>query len=218
MAKVVFTAVVASLSGKLAGSTFQRSTGGAQLRTGTAPRNPSSPSQQFIRVNMQALATFWRSLPAADRYTWQAAAVSPGRGFSLFIQRNQHLAIAGLPLIPAFVLPLPPLYLTQVVLAGPGVPFNAQVEVNLPVAPPGYTQINRWSKWLPPGVTFTSTLQNVLNIANFTWDADASGYNFDPAAADFPPGSGWTARMAYGAIENASGVLSLSNYLDFTNP
>lgn len=218
MAKVIYTAAVASLSGKLAGSTFQRSIGGAQLRTGTSPRNPNTSQQQFIRVNMHSLAASWRALSVDARSSWGFAARTPSLGFSLYIQRNQQLVLAGLPPIPSFVLPNPPLVLTQVVLSGPGIPFNVQIEVNLPAAPPGYTQINRWSKWLPPGVTFTSTLQNVLNVANFAWDADASGYNFDPAAEDFPPGSGWSARMAYGAIENASGLISLSTFLDFVNP
>lgn len=218
MAKVIFTAVVASVTGKLAGSVFQRSFGGAQLRTKVSPNNRSTQLQSAIRSNMRTLTSSWGSLTAEERVSWSSGGTPAARAFSLYIERNQNLFIAGLPGITTFVPPKPPLNLTQEALGSPSDPFSVSILVNVDSPPAGYTQVNRWSLWQPPGVTFASSLRNVLSVANFSWDADASGYNFDPTAADFPPGPGWHMRVAYGAIERASGFISLSNYLAFANP
>jgi hypothetical protein len=218
MAKVVFTAVVADIKGKLAGSVFQRSFGGAQLRTKVSPGNPQSIPQQQLRVNMASLSTLWGELSNAQRTTWYNGAGGTPFGFNMYVKRNQVLFLAGLPLISTFVRGKPPLNLTQAQNGTVTIPFSVPILVNVDSAPSGYTQVNRWSKWVPPGRSFITKTQYVLTPDNFSWDADASGYNFDPAAPDFPPGSGWKTRLAYGAVENASGVLSLSNFLEFSNP
>lgn len=216
MAKVIFTAAVASITGKLAGSVFQRSHGGPQLRTKVSPGNKQSQAQSAIRANMKHLTSSWGSLSAIQRRSWFTGLPPASSGFSLYVQRNQNLFIAGLPSIQTFLEGKPRLALTQTVSGTQHVPFQVPITPSLDELPSGYTQINRWSLWLPPGVRFASTLRNVLSIDNFNWDADTTGYAFDPAAADYPPAAGWSMRVAYGAIENASGVISLSNYLSFT--
>lgn len=218
MAKVIFTAIAASVTGKLAGSVFQRSHGGPQLRTKASPGNPNTGPQNRIRVALGSLSTSWGALSPAQRTTWYNGAGGTPFGFSVYVRRNQTLFLAGLPLIDTFVRGKPPLNLTQSAIGSPSEPFNVSILVNVDGAPSGYTQVNRWSKWVPPGRSFITKTQYVLDPANFSWDADASGYNFDPSTPEFPPGVGWSMRVAYGAVENASGVLSLSNFLTFVNP
>jgi hypothetical protein len=218
MAKVIFTAAVASISGKLAGSVFQHSHGGPQLRSKVSPGNPQSLPQSALRANMGSLSTSWGALTPAQRLTWFNNAGGTPFGFTLYVKRNQQLFIAGLPLIESFVRGLPPINLLQQPLDSPSAPFNVAIDVNVPTCPAGFTQVNYWSKWVPPGRSFISRTRFVLDPVNFVWDADSSGYNFDPAAPDFPPAPGWHMLVAYGAVENASGVLSLSNYLAFANP
>ena len=218
MAKIIFTAVAASITGKLAGSVFQRSHGGAQLRTKVSPNNRRTSLQNPIRVSMHVVTAAWRSLSADDRATWYNGNTPASNAFQYFVKVNQQLFIAGLPMVSTFVQPKPLLALTQEALSTPDIPFSVAILVNVDSAPHGYTQVLRWSGWLPPGVRFASSIGLVLSNDNFSWDADASGYNFDPSAADYPPGSGWSMRVAYGAIENATGIISLSNYLEFVNP
>ncbi len=218
MAKVVFTAAVSSITGKLSGSVFQRSHGGPQLRAKVSPGNSQSGPQSALRASMASLSTSWGALTPAQRLTWINNAGGTPFGFTLYVKRNQTLFLAGLPIIDTFVRGLPPLNLLQQPLDSPSEPFNVAIEVNVSECPAGYTQVNRWSKWVPPGRSFISQTRFVLDPVNFVWDADASGYNFDPIAPDFPPGVGWHMVVAYGAVENASGVLSLSNYLAFANP
>jgi hypothetical protein len=218
MAKVIFTAAVADIRGKLAGSVFQRSFGGQQLRTKVSPGNPRTAAQSNLRVNMSSLSTSWGELTPAERTSWYNGAGGTPFGFNMYVKRNQVLFLAGLPLISTFVRGKPPLNLTQAVNGTIDVPFSVPILVNVDGPPSGYTQVNRWSKWVPPGRSFITKTQYVLDPANFQWDADASGYNFDPTTPEYPPGSGWQMRVAYGAVENVSGVLSLSNFLQLTNP
>ena len=62
MAKVVFTAIVAELSGRLAGSVFQRSVGGYQLHSLGIPINRRTTGQQLNRMTLEFLASNWQTL------------------------------------------------------------------------------------------------------------------------------------------------------------
>ena len=204
------------MRGKLAGSVFQRSNGGVQLRSKVSPRNTNTAAQQNIRRIMSTLSTSWGELSEDQRRSWfNNAGLSP-LGFPLYMRRNEALLQAGLPIIDTFIRGTPPLNLLQEPIGHVGDPFGIAILVNVDAAPPGYTQVNKWSKWVPPSHSFVTRTRYNLDPANFQWDADASAYAFDPSAPDYPPAAGWHAVMAYGAVENASGVLSISNYLAFT--
>jgi hypothetical protein len=167
---------------------------------------------------MGSLSTSWGALTPAERLTWFNNAGMVPLGFPLYVKRNQALFLAGLPGISSFVRGLPPLNLLQAANSPAGSPFFVGIDVNVPTCPGGFTQVNLWSKWVPPGRSFISRTRFMLTTDNFHWDTDASAYAFDPDAPDFPPASGWHMKVAYGAVQNSSGVLSLSNYLEFTNP
>ena len=167
---------------------------------------------------MSTLSTSWGELSEDQRRSWfNNAGLSVPLGFPLYVRRNE--AVAGWLAHHRYLRsrdPHLPLNLLQEPIGHMGDPFGIAILVNVDAAPPGYTQVNKWSKWVPPSHSFVTRTRYNLDPANFQWDADASAYAFEPSAPDYPPAAGWHAVMAYGAVENASGVLSISNYLAFT--
>lgn len=73
MAKVVFTAIVAELSGRLSGSVFQRSVGGYQLHSLGIPINHRTLGQQQNRSTLEFLASHWQTLSEAQKLTYTGA-------------------------------------------------------------------------------------------------------------------------------------------------
>jgi hypothetical protein len=88
MAKVEFTGIVANITGKLSGSVFQQSFGGAQLHAKKSPINRQSYLQQVERVAFAELTAAWRDLTDVERASWTAAAPTASQGFNLFVQVN----------------------------------------------------------------------------------------------------------------------------------
>lgn len=71
MAKIKTTAIVADISGKIAGSVFYRTKNGLICRTKVTPPNPQSPRQSFIRGNMSAISPAWSALSKGLRTAWE---------------------------------------------------------------------------------------------------------------------------------------------------
>lgn len=103
MARISFTAIVAEIVGKLAGSVFQYSYGGYQIRTRTSPRNPQSPWQQLRRGDFGFLSASWRGLTSTQRQSFIDNAASPSGGFNLFINSNVNLILIEQPQITTYV-------------------------------------------------------------------------------------------------------------------
>ena len=97
MAKVSLSGFVTSILGKLAGSVFQNSFGGLQVRTRVSPRNPRTLHQQNQRGQFAWFTGSWRNLTSAQRATWIAAAPIPSEAFNLYTSCNLNLAIADQP-------------------------------------------------------------------------------------------------------------------------
>ena len=70
MAKVLYTAVVAEVTGRLAGSVFQRSIGGNILRSLAVPINRRTTTQQRVRSSLAATTSAWRYCSEADKLSW----------------------------------------------------------------------------------------------------------------------------------------------------
>lgn len=102
MARVQFTSLVSSITGKVQGTTFQLSYGGYQLRSHSSPRNPRSSFQQFRRQCLALFASSWRTLSNTERDTFIAAAPEPGGGFNLFCGCNTNLFLIGLSPLTTF--------------------------------------------------------------------------------------------------------------------
>lgn len=108
MAKVSFSALIEHILGKLAGSVFQDSYGGYQVRTRVTPRNPQSQYQQLRRGAFGYISSLWRNLTPAQRGTFIAAAASTGGGLNLFVESNVNLSLVLQPIISSYIVSLAP--------------------------------------------------------------------------------------------------------------
>jgi hypothetical protein len=73
MAKVKFTAMVAEVRGKLAGTVFSRNRGGNYIRTKVTPLNPQTGAQVAIRALLTQFAQAWRGLTEEQRESWRSS-------------------------------------------------------------------------------------------------------------------------------------------------
>lgn len=106
MAKVLFTAVVADMRGKLAGTVFTKNRGGAVARTKVSPVNRRTTSQQTRRSVFGNMSSAWRALTEAQRQSWIEGAPGFARtdqfknqkvlsGQQLFVGLNSNLQKIG---------------------------------------------------------------------------------------------------------------------------
>lgn len=88
--------------GKLAGSVFQDSYIGMQIRTRVSPRNPQTNYQQLRRGEFGYISQLWRNLTSIEQMTWITEAGSVTEAIRLFIQRNVNLTLIEQALINSF--------------------------------------------------------------------------------------------------------------------
>jgi len=103
MARIIFSSLVEEIVGKLAGSVFQDSYGGMQIRTRVSPRNPQSQYQQLRRGEFAYLSAGWRNLTTLQRQSFIDAAGTPGQGFNLYLSANINATLIEEPLITDYV-------------------------------------------------------------------------------------------------------------------
>lgn len=106
MARVLFTAAVADIRGKLAGTVFSKNRSGAYIRTKVTPSNPQTAAQVEQRSLLSYFSKKWRGLTEAQREAWAGAVgewqrtnvfgnvVNPS-GQMLFNRVNMAIAIVG---------------------------------------------------------------------------------------------------------------------------
>lgn len=102
MAKVSFSALIEEITGKLAGSVFQDSYGGFQIRTRVSPRNPQTNYQQLRRGEFGYISALWRTLTSVQRQTFIDAATTEPEALKLFIQSNVNLSLIDMPIIDTY--------------------------------------------------------------------------------------------------------------------
>lgn len=73
MAKILMTAIVADIRGKLNGTVFSKNKAGAYMRTKVTPNNPDTQAQKTVRNNFTANSQGWKGLTAAQRQAWNSA-------------------------------------------------------------------------------------------------------------------------------------------------
>jgi hypothetical protein len=76
MARIIYTGIVTSINGSIAGTTFQRSAYGHTIKKKPTIVNPNRPKQQFSKAAMQAISGAWLTLTPAVRSAWAAYALS----------------------------------------------------------------------------------------------------------------------------------------------
>lgn len=105
MAKVVFTAIVSEISGRLAGSVFQRSVGGYQLHTIGIPINRRTLPQQLNRVTLEFLSSNWQTLTEAQKLSYPGS--TNQERFTSYIAYNFDYAWLSGSLIAEHTTPTP---------------------------------------------------------------------------------------------------------------
>lgn len=119
MAKIKTTAIIAGISGSLAGTVFATNRGGAYMRTKTTPSNPQSAAQSAVRAIWSLVSKNWKALSEANRKAWSGVVdqykstdvfgdLKTPSGSNLFQKINVNLSTIGapnldLPAVPAGV-------------------------------------------------------------------------------------------------------------------
>lgn len=172
MAKVLFTAVVADMRNKLAGTVFSKNRYGAYTRTKVTPVNPQTSTQQQTRQNFGNTSAAWRGLTQAQRNAWIAqAAFNPIidiygaskilSGQAFYTQVNRNLFVAGQTAIsaPASPVAIPTWYITDVVA---DISSGFTITVNAATVPAGFTNVVAVTDQLTPGIGFAKNRFRVL--------------------------------------------------------
>jgi hypothetical protein len=102
MAKVILSSLLTDLSGKLAGSVFQNTVGGLQLRTKVSPRNGRTNRQQFTRSKWSFASLSWLILTPTQIASWNDNAPATTTGVSFFLSVNSMIALTGNPLLKLY--------------------------------------------------------------------------------------------------------------------
>lgn len=106
MAKVLFTAVVADMRGKIAGTVFSKNKAGAFARTKVSPTNARTAAQTFARLRLANLSASWRGLSQTTRNGWIESAKSAFStnvfgntktlsGQQLFVSAQSNIQLGG---------------------------------------------------------------------------------------------------------------------------
>lgn len=108
MARIQFTSEVDEILGRLAGSVFQDSYGGYQVRGLNTPRNPQTQLQQLRRGDFRFLAAGWRNLTSLEKQTWIDATDTVPEALRLYIGNNINLILVGIPIVSSYIPGGPP--------------------------------------------------------------------------------------------------------------
>lgn len=76
MAKILFTAFMADMRGKVNGTVFSKNAVCAYARTKVSPANPQSPDQSIVRQRLASLSAQWRGLTQSQRNSWIEGSVN----------------------------------------------------------------------------------------------------------------------------------------------
>lgn len=95
MSRIQFSSSIEEIIGKLAGSVFQDSYMGIQIRTRVSPTNPQSYFQQLRRGKFAYLTAGWRNLTPTEQGTWITEAGTIPAAFRLYVSCNINLTLIG---------------------------------------------------------------------------------------------------------------------------
>lgn len=76
MARIIFSALVSTINGSIAGTTFQRNAYGHTVKKKPTIVNPNRRAQQPRKASMQFISQQWQNLSAAQRTAWANQAVT----------------------------------------------------------------------------------------------------------------------------------------------
>ena len=225
MARVLYTAAVAGIRGKLAGSVFSRNKGGEIIRTKVTPINPKSSFQSTQRGILSDLAKAWSgTLTAPERLAWtnygkstNAMSVFGAKlilsGIAAFQKLNIIIITAGgtqiaTPPIGQAVVAI----LSASLVANHTGPLLTLTFTPTPIITPQGTYV--WATpALPPG---TSNFNSQLRFIKFSIAATSPLELHVPWTArfgSFPAVAGQLIGMKVQIVDNTTGAISAGTQL-----
>lgn len=139
MARVSFTSETEEILGRYAGSVFQDSYCGFQVRGLTTPRNPQTQLQQLRRGDFRYLSSAWRNLTSIQQSTWIAEAGTIPEALRLFIGSNINLNLIGQSIVYTFSAATTPGTLTLAINEVSDSTFIVQASGSPAIVPAGQT-------------------------------------------------------------------------------
>lgn len=175
MAKILFTAIVADMRNKIAGTVFSKNRGGSYARTKVTPVNPQTTFQSFVRGNFTSASQAWRSLTEAARNSWIGVVndyakadifgnIRVPAGNNVFSKLYINATtIGGIPLtIPPPTTPTPAL--SQFAPVYNSVVPSATIFSPLAAVPAGQSVVIRATSQQSPGVTNVKSLYRIIAV------------------------------------------------------
>lgn len=156
MARIIFSGLVDTVAGRLAGSVIQTTVGGFQIRTKVNPRNPRSGLQQSSRSQYGFFMQSWQHLTQPQRNTWISGAPSGIPPASFFAARNQMIHSAGGSLLPSFTAATPPVLTSLLVSVLDLTQFIISINASFGTVPANNYIVILATAQLPQGLTFIS--------------------------------------------------------------
>ena len=221
MALIKLGAFITELSGKIGGTIFSKNKGGAYAKNRVVPSNPQTSFQNTIRAFFSIIAKRWKTLTQVERDSWSSAAQTVTRtnrfgdtiklsGSQLYQERNLNLYNARVPFIDSPVVGV--LSLNNFISI-----FSqsvASLSLNTGVQPVGATMVWYATASVSPGI---KNIGNLYRRIGKTTSLDASPVDLTSLYnAKFGPAIvGQRVGFRCVVIENATGLSSLKNELDF---
>ena len=221
MALIKLGAFVTEVSGKIGGTVFSKNKGGAYAKNRVVPSNPQTTFQANVRAFFAQIAKKWKTLTQAQRDSWSAAALTVTKinrlgdtiklsGSQLYQERSLNLYNARLQFIDSPVVGVINLNNFLSIFSK----SVAALSVNTALQPVGVTMVWYATPSVSPGI---KNIGNLYRRIGKTTSLDLSPvdlttfYNdkFGPAVV------GQRVGIRCVVIENASGLSSLKNELDF---
>lgn len=159
MARVQFSAPIEEILGKLAGSVFQDSYIGIQIRTKVTPTNRLTPRETLRRGMFGFITQTFRFLTASELLSYQANAPTGMSAFAFFVSCSINLSLINQPLQKTFTpgaLPVAfPVTITQLSTTT----FGITATTSPTVVPAGFTLLVYVTATKAPTKIFTNPSQ-----------------------------------------------------------
>jgi hypothetical protein len=88
MARILLSAIVTEIRGKIGGTVFQAGQGGFQAKRLVSPRDPKMAVQTTRRNSFLAATTGWAGIGSTPQGTWQGNPDAGLSGYTTYVRRN----------------------------------------------------------------------------------------------------------------------------------
>lgn len=91
MARILLSAIVTEIRGKIGGTVFQSGQGGFQAKRLAIPRDPRISVQISRRIDFTGVSQSWQQLTPTERTQWSGAADPGLSGYTTYMRRNANM-------------------------------------------------------------------------------------------------------------------------------